>query len=336
MDTVPAAAVDQGGPGDRTRDVTGYLHAGYAASLAEHGVPRALPRSGAWVLDRAIPGSARRDAMGCYPLFCCADWSGLAGDLEDLRDPVTLTVVTDPFGAYESRDLERCFPELVRPFKRHFVVDLEGDPERAFASHHRRNARRALQRVVVARCDPAWEQLDDWVELYAALVRRHGIRGLAAFSRTAFAAQLRVPGAVLFRASAGGRSVGMTMWYVQGEVGYYHLGAYDEAGYAAGASFALFLHAILHFAERGLRALGLGAGAGAAGDEGDGLSRFKRGWATGTRVAYLCGRVFDRDAYAALAARGDRSAAARRRPGGGTAGITTADYFPLYRAGEFV
>ena len=33
----------------------------------------------------------------------------------------------------------------------------------------------------------------------------------------------------------------------------------------------------------------------------DGLSRFKRGWATGTAPAWLCGAVLDRERYADLA-----------------------------------
>ena len=44
--------------------VTGYLHPGYARSLAEFGTPRELERSGGWLLERAIPGSSYFDAMG--------------------------------------------------------------------------------------------------------------------------------------------------------------------------------------------------------------------------------------------------------------------------------
>ena len=60
--------------------VTGYMHPGHAASLAEFGTPRELPRSGGWLLERAIPGAAARDAMGAYPLFACRDWTSLRAD----------------------------------------------------------------------------------------------------------------------------------------------------------------------------------------------------------------------------------------------------------------
>ncbi len=43
----------------------GYLHPGYAESLAEFGTPRLLPRSEGWALEREAPGFPFRDAMGC-------------------------------------------------------------------------------------------------------------------------------------------------------------------------------------------------------------------------------------------------------------------------------
>jgi hypothetical protein len=111
----------------------------------------------------------------------------------------------------------------------------------------------------------------------------------------------------------------MILWYVHGEVGYYHLAAYNAAGYRIGASFALFARSIEFFASR-LRWLNLGAGAGVRPSSEDSLARFKSGWATGTRTAYFCGRIFDPSRYDELAARGNRS--------GG-------NYFPIYRKGEF-
>ena len=122
----------------------------------------------------------------------------------------------------------------------------------------------------------------------------------------------------MFRAVHQGVSVGMTLWYIQGEVGYYHLAAYSDVGYALRASFALFAGAIEYFATR-LRWLNLGAGAGIHSASSDGLTRFKRGWATGTRTAYLCGRICDPARYAEVVQ---------------ARGVSGADYFPLYRKGE--
>ena len=41
------------------------------------------------------------------------------GDLE------SLSLVTDPFGDYTESELHACFPDLVVPFKEHYVIDLE-------------------------------------------------------------------------------------------------------------------------------------------------------------------------------------------------------------------
>jgi hypothetical protein len=304
----------------------GYAHPAYAASLAELGTPRWLPASDGWILVRPVPrlsGQDRcdvKDAMGCYPVFSCADWSHLGRDLDTLgSDIVSLVVVTDPFGSYSESQLRELFPDLVRPFKAHFVVDLKEPIERHLSAHHRRNVAKANRHVRVERCADPPLLAAVWSALYQELVARHGVDGFAAFSPTTLARQLEVPGVVLFRAESGSTTVGMTVWYTAGSLAYYHLGAYHDAAYAVGASFAIFDFALRHFAEAGVQWLDLGGAPGLEADGGDGLSRFKRGWATGTRPVYLCGRIFDQPAYAALAEAG---------------GSLETAYFPAYRYGN--
>lgn len=304
-----------------------YLHANYARALAEFGQPLFLPQAGAWVLKRAIAGSTRSDAMGCYPLFACRDWQYLARDLEALEaegELVSLTAVTDPFGAYELKSLRLAFRDLARPFKEHFVVDLNQPLDRTACAHHRRNARQALAALEIDRCEPE-AALDEWLVLYCHLIRRHAIQGMAAFSPASFAQQLQVPGIAVFRARHQGETVGMTLWYRSETQAYYHLAAYSPRGYELKASFALFSRAHEIFASEGVRWLALGAGAGIGNncpdgldgpDSPDGLTRFKSGWATGTRTAYLCGRIFDKQAYAALV---------------GSTNNNDETYFPAYR-----
>jgi hypothetical protein len=300
----------------------GYAHADYAASLAEYGSPRLLRGCNGWILERSIPGTLHRDAMGCYPLFACRDWSRLRDDIENLGEElVSLVLVTDPFGDYTPESLRHTFNDLAKPFKEHFVVDLKAPPETFVHAHHQRNARKALERMTVERCEEAASCAEDWNNLYANLVARHDIRGIARFSTSSFAQQLRVPGAVMLRALHEGQAVGMTWWFVSGGVGYYHLGAYSDSGYELRASFALFWRAIELLKGEGLRWLDLGAGAGFGNGATDGLSRFKRGWSNGTGMAYLCGRIFDRARY-------EETAQAK--------GIQATDYFPAYRMGEFV
>jgi hypothetical protein len=301
--------------------VTGYLHGLYGQSLSEFGKPRYLPESGGWILERSIPGSEARDAMGCYPLFACRQWSQLKVDLENIGDSlVCVSLVTDPFGEFAPADLKTCFPDVAIPFKEHFVVDLSRSLDTLVNSHHRRNARKALREMRVEECETPIDLLDDWTTLYGTLIERHNITGMAAFSRESFATQLRVPGIVVFRAVHQDATVGMLLWYGQSNRAYYHLGAYNSRGYELGASFALFDYSIRYFAEHGFAWLNLGSGSGISTSAEQGLSRFKRGWSTGVRTVYFCGRILDRQRYQQIREM-------RRLP--------PTRYFPAYRAGEF-
>jgi hypothetical protein len=298
--------------------VTGYAHPAYAAALVDLGVPRVLPRCRGSVIVRDVPAGSHRDAIGPYPIFSCGDWGGLEEDLRELgSELVAVALVADPFGGWSMDTLEQCFPDVLRPFKDHFVVELGRDPMQRVHPHHRRNAVRAQRELAVEEISDPVGFVDEWEALYANLVRRHEIRGAAAFSRASFAAQLAVPGLVALRAIRRGSTVGAALWYEQGDVAYYHLAAYDQEGYERGASFALFAYALERFADRGLAWVSLGAGAGVSSDIDDGLSRFKRGWSTGTRPAWFGGRVLQRAVYEQLAGPGEHS------------------WFPAYRKGEF-
>ena len=300
----------------------GYGHQAYAASLSAFGTPRLLPGSKGWILERPIDGFPYRDAMGCYPLFVCQDWSKLDSDLQLAgQNLVCLSLVTDPFGDWNIDSLRQVFPDLFRPFKQHFVINLSRPPETFVTSHHRRNARKGLSQLAVEKCAKPSEALAEWLDLYRTLGERHGITGMAAFSREAFARQLTVPGIVAFRAVHDDSTVGMLLWYEQSKRAYYHLGAYSPLGYELRASFALFDYSIKYFAGRDLEWLSLGSSAGLEADEESGLGRFKQGWSTGVRTVYFCGRIFDADRYAEIL---------RARNSGGS------DYFPAYRQGEFV
>jgi hypothetical protein len=248
-------------------------------------------------------------------LFACEDWSQLGLDLDELgSDLVSLTLVADPFGAPPPSELRRWF-DVVAHFKDHFVVDPRACPEAFVSSHHRRYAAKARRELRVERCEDPVALSNDWVRLYGGLVDRHRVRGMAAFSPRSLMKQLEVPGLVMFRAVQGKRTVGLTLWYARGCVAYYHLGAWDDAGYRARASFALIWSAIMHFRDR-RQWVDLGGGAGLTLTDDDGLSRFKRGWATGSRPAYICGRIFDHERYRQLAE---------------ATGNSQSSYFPAYR-----
>jgi len=283
---------------------TGYAHPDYAASLAEFGVPRRLPRSGGWMLERGIFGSDLKDAIGAYPLFVCSDWGALAADLDELGSRlVSLCVVPDPFGAFAVGDLPRLFPDLTRPYKEHAVVDFERPL--AISRHHRKCAAQALRHIDVdvfhSDADGSVPDsfLDDWIALHEHLVARHGITGIPAFSRTAFERQLRLPGVVVIRARSGDVTVGAQLWLVHARVAYGHVLALNPDGYRRGAGYALYSAAFDHFRER-VRYCDIGGVPDRATEGASGLEAFKRGWSPETRTTWLCGRVFDPPRYHAL------------------------------------
>ena len=298
---------------DRRRPGPGYRHRRYAESFFETGTCVELPASGGWVVWRAIPRTPFHDAMGCYPLFCCGDWNALPDDLASLDGLVSLTLVTDPFADVDIDWLSNTF-EVVHLFKQHHVVEAERAGEVPTTRHHRRNVRHARRTVQVAECDAA-AHVDEFVELYDVLQRRHRISGISAFSRDALERQLQVPGIVGFRATAGGVLAGIHLWYVDGEVAFGHLGATNALGYATMASYALYAFAIDSLSQR-VRWLDLGAAPSVdLPSRSHGLDEFKRGFATTARPVFLCGKIFDRERYDELA--GSRG---------------TRGFFPAYRA----
>jgi hypothetical protein len=298
-------------------DATGYAHADYAASLAAFGTPRHLRRCDGWILERQIPGTPYRDAIGPYPLFSCRDWSKLAHDLEEIgTDLVSLMVVPAPFDGYARPLLEQCFTQVI-PFKSHYVIDLTQPVEKIVKKSHRDTVARAVKKVEVSQCLDPVDHLAKWIELFDVLATRHRITGMRAFSPDAFAKQLTIPGMVMFEARADGETVGLDLWYVQGDVAYGHLVAFSELGYELRASYATKWFMLNYFAGK-VRWVDLGGGAGMISSGTDGLSVYKEGWSTGTVPAYLCCRIFDHSLYDALSA---------------SCGATGSRYFPAYRAG---
>lgn len=294
-----------------------YASADYIRSLADFGAPRRLDHSGGWVLERELPGPhGRKDACGPYPLFSCGNWPGLAADLDTLRADglVSLTLVADPLSLPPADALPTLFPDICRPWKDHHLVDLAPGVDFGTA-HHRRNARRFGRHASVCVIDEPGRCLDDWCALYGMLIERHGITGLARFSRRAFARQLDLPGALVLRAeTSAGLTAGLQIWLMDGDRAWHHLSAYGREGYQwGGASYALMRHALGVLRDRGVKVVDLGSGAGLAADPTDGLNRFKQGWATRTAPAWLCGTILDAAAY--------RQAH----------GQHTTDFFPAYR-----
>ena len=298
--------------------VTGYRHPDYATSLGEFGRPRHLPLSDGWILQRPIPSSPHKDAMGVYPFFTCRHWHRLAADLDGLEaDLVSLIIVTDPFADCNRHTLEKGFQKVL-PYKDHYVADLSNPPESFIKKSHQATVRRARKWVEVEVCETPLDRLEVWLELFSVLTRRHGISGLRAFSERAFATQLAIPGLVMFEARSNGEIVGLDLWYVMDDIAYGHLVAFSDLGYKLRASYATKWEVLAYFYKK-VRWVDFGAGAGLSA-KSSGLTDFKRGWSTGTKPVYLCSRIFQPGPYRELATAKQAE---------------HSEYFPAYRMGEF-
>jgi hypothetical protein len=292
-----------------TCTASGYADPAYARAQTHLGTPVQLPASGVTLLRRPAP--VGHDLSAPYPLLRCERWRELAEDLSRVDDALCAVAVTDPFSDPGPATLQAAFPDLVRPWKHHHVVTLDGDGPRV-SSHHRRNLRKATVTVTRVHAPDAAGPL---VELYACLAQRHRITGPAAFPPASLAAQLQVHGARAWLAHHDGAEVGIVVAYVDGRHAWYHLGAASPAGYAAGAMYALFDRMLRDLADEGAAAVDLGAGAG-TGTPSAGLERFKRGWADHSLPTHLVGRVIDRSGY--------RRACERT-------GTSASGWFPAYR-----
>lgn len=294
-----------------------YADPAYVQSLGEFGQPLFLPRSRGALLKRPVAAIGAWDAMGSYPLFNCSDWGALGQDLAELEGQlVSVALTTDPFGDFDPVRLAEWFPDRCVPFKHHFVSDLRSP--RALDKHHRYYVKRALGALELRIHHNPIEYLDEWCSLYSQLCSRHRLTGIKAFSREGFAKQLKQQGMVLIGAWKAQELVSAHLWLQSNAVAYSHLAASNEVGYAFSAAYALYATAIEYF--KGKRQwICWGAGAGLSSESNDGLTRFKRGFATGTRQVYFCGRVLNPAKYAEFSSQPT---------------LLPSRYFPAYRSGE--
>ncbi len=253
-------------------------------------------------------GPGLHDAAGAYPVCPIRSDADVPAGLAILRawGLVSVVLVTDVLCGPPAQALAPF--DVARPFKKHWLVDLARP---SISKHHRYEIRRAARACVVDEVRLV-DHLDAWNTLYGALVARHRITGVQAFSRAAFEALARHPSIVTLRArEVDGPVLGMHVFALGDGTVHSHLAATSGRGYDLGAGYAIHAAALERFRGRGLMDLG-----GAAGleEEDTGLARFKAGFASETREAWLCGAVLDPRRYGRLAA---------GREGG---------YFPIYRA----
>jgi len=297
----------------RAPSVHPYATRQYAATLSHIGRPLYVDAWDTHVIVRSWQAGVE-DAMGTYPLACLAEDSNLAAGLDALRSAglLTVTLVVDGLAGPALVDLRKAFGHI-RPFKTHFVVDPAIAPY-APSSHHQYEIRRALRRGVEVREHALRDIIDDWTALYENLIERHAIAGVQRFSRASFEALAACDGVCALAAWLDGDLVSCHLWVRHGQRVWSHLAASSEAGYAAGAAYAIYDGSIRRFEGE---LVSLGGSAGLAAD-GDGLARFKAGFSNRTIEAHVVGEVLDPGRYEIVCA----------QRGGASAG----DYFPLYRS----
>jgi hypothetical protein len=299
-----------------------YATAAYAHSLSHWGEAQSVPEWGCGVILRAIPGmdaagedTAGMDAAGTYPIAAIAADADLPGGLERLRrlGLISITLVLDDFQRPPLALLQKYF-NVVRPFKTHYI--RRNAAKFTYARHHRYEVARASRKVTVRPFDLE-SHLPEWTALYASLIRRHGLRGVHLFPAAHFEALHRMKSTTSMGAWLDDELVSAHIWVSDGTHVHSHLAASNDAGYKAGAAYAVYDASIRHFA--GAELLNFGGGAGTGEALNDGLAEFKRGFANESASAYVCGAILDEGRYDELC---------RRR-----ATPADAEFFPTYRKG---
>lgn len=276
-----------------------YAGLTYARSLSHIGQALAVPEWGGHVLMRPTPDGDHHDSVGPYPLTALASDADLTGGLKRLKDEglVSVVVVLDAASRPPIEALTTAF-DLARPFKAHYIHDRRlGLP--VYGKHHRYEVKRAHARVE-AREIALSDHLPEWTRLYGELIARHGLSGVHVFADAHNLALASMPGLRAFGAFIDGRLVSAHLFVVHEARAISHLAASSAQGYAAGAAYAVNDVALAGLSD--CVTINFGGGAGTGDAAGDGLSRFKAGFANTTETAWLCGAVLDPDAYRALSA----------------------------------
>ena len=268
-----------------------YATRAYAEIAARPGeTVLAVPEWGTHVVRRPVAGLD--DAAGCYPLTVFDGDVDLQAGRARMKDLglVSAVLVADPVLRPDDARLRRAF-DLCRPFKTHYLYDRAlGDP--VYSRHHRYELRRARADIA---CIALGAYLDDWISLYRGLIVRRGISGPAAFSEESFRRLANFDGLVAFGAFAAGAMVACHLWVRSGPVVHSHLSASNARGRACGAAYLLYDAAVRHFDDAGT--IDFGGGVGLSDDPGDGLARFKRGFANRMAPAWLCGAILNSRDY---------------------------------------
>lgn len=219
-------------------------------------------------------------------------------------------------------------PGPIRQRQTNFVRDLtvaEGELMSGAEPKVRRNARRAAREGVSIEVDTTGEVVDDFLRIYLDTMERRESAAWYRFDRSFFERlHAALPGRFAYVcARHRDRIVSADLVLLDADTGYYFLGGTDAAAYSVRPNDLVKVEVMRWLKASGRRRYVLGGGVSA----GDGLERYKRGFAPAGRIPFLTGeRILDPSRY-------DRLTAATRREveDQGIVWDDADDFFPTYR-----
>lgn len=270
-----------GRPRSGRADPHPYCTAPYMRACEEAAVqPLRVAEWGSYVLVREGRAGVRQ-ATGVRPVGPLDPASEVGAGLDRLREAgiASVALVTDPMWSPDPAALREAF-DACRPFRVNYLVDREAD---VHVGKRHRNRINHARRAGTVRELPLAEHLDRWLALYGGNVESRRIRqpfGRAYFERLAEMPSLRTVAVLV-----GGEIVTMTLWLEHEDTLYFHESASSATGNRVSAGYAAFTHAI---ESAGRRYVLLGGSAALRDDPLDGVAMFKRGFANGSEMSYLC------------------------------------------------
>ena len=191
----------------------------------------------------------------------------------------------------------------------------------------RKNVKHARAEGVVVETDPNWDNLDSFIAIYEATMRRRQATPRYSFPHEFFEKLVAaIPGSLqLFLARVGSKVISAELVLTSTHHAYSFLGGTREESFRLRPNDLLKYEIIRALRDQGLTHLVLGGGP----TPGDGIFRYKRSFAPNGLVDFKVGeQIYDPGAYEELIQQHSAHATAD-----GRTWRPIADFFPAYRAG---